>query len=140
MDGLSGAASVIAVIDIAAKITSICYHYAVAVKNAKDDIESVQNKVTDITNVLEKLKQLLDGPGKARFPATHEVFDSLNQCLRDLQKLQADLEPKKARKAMSRLGFRALKWPFSKKQVENILSKLERYEQTFTLALQVDQM
>jgi hypothetical protein len=60
MDGLSGAASVIAVIDISAKITSICYQYAVDVKDAKNNTERVQRKVGDITHVLEKLKQLLN--------------------------------------------------------------------------------
>jgi hypothetical protein len=60
MDGLSGAASVIAVIDISAKIASLCYQYSVAVKDAKDDIERVRRKVSDITYILEKIKQLLD--------------------------------------------------------------------------------
>jgi hypothetical protein len=60
MDGLSGAASVIAVIDISAKIASLCYQYSVAVKDAKDDIERVRRKISDITYILEKIKQLLD--------------------------------------------------------------------------------
>jgi hypothetical protein len=60
MDALSGVASVIAVLDISAKITSICYQYSIAVKEAKDDIERVQRKFNDITHILEKLKQLLD--------------------------------------------------------------------------------
>jgi hypothetical protein len=60
MDGLSGAARVIAVIDISAKIASLCYQYSVAVKDAKDDIERVRRKVSDITYILEKIKQLLD--------------------------------------------------------------------------------
>ncbi|KAI2475126.1 hypothetical protein Ptr902_13251 [Pyrenophora tritici-repentis] len=38
MDGLSGAASVIAVVDISVKISSLCYQYSVAVKDAKNDI------------------------------------------------------------------------------------------------------
>jgi hypothetical protein len=58
MDGLSGAASVIAVIDISAKITAVCYQYYKAVKDAEDDIERVQRKVGDITHILEKLKHL----------------------------------------------------------------------------------
>jgi hypothetical protein len=40
---------------------------------------------------------------------------------------------------MSRVGFRALKWPFTSKQVDKIVSTLEGYQQTFMLALQVDQ-
>jgi hypothetical protein len=32
----------------------------VAVKDAKDDIKRVQRKVSDITHILEKIKQLLN--------------------------------------------------------------------------------
>jgi hypothetical protein len=63
MEGLSGTASVIAVIDICAKIISLCFQYSVAVKNAKD-IERLQRKVGDMKNVLGEVKRLLDGPDK----------------------------------------------------------------------------
>jgi hypothetical protein len=101
MDGLSGAASVIAVIDISAKITSICYQYAVDVKDAKNNIERVQRKVGDITHVLEKLKQLLDSQDKKRLSTTYGLSDSLKQCLRELEDMKAKLELGKTRKTMS---------------------------------------
>lgn len=140
MDGLSGAASVIAVIDISAKITLLCFHYAIAVKDAKNDIERVKKKVGNITRLLEKLRQLLDGQEKAQLSTTHGLSASLKQCLQELNKLKTELEPRKARKAMSRFGMRALKWPFTSEQVEKIVLDLEGYEQAFTLALQIDQM
>jgi hypothetical protein len=139
MDGLSGAASVIAVIDISAKITSICYQYSIAVKEAKDDIKRVQRKVRDITHILKKLKLLLDSQDKTRLSSTHRLLESLSQCLRELEDVKAKLDPGKTRKTMSRFGFRALKWPFTSKQVDKIVSTLEGYQQTFMLALQVDQ-
>jgi hypothetical protein len=70
MDGLSGAASVIAVIDISAKIVSLCFRYSMAVKDAKDDIEHVQRKLSDITHILEQIKQLLNSQDKTRLPTT----------------------------------------------------------------------
>ncbi|KAF1347381.1 hypothetical protein EJ07DRAFT_91117, partial [Lizonia empirigonia] len=139
MDGLSGAASVIAVIDISAKIASLCYQYSVAVKDAKDDVKRVQRKVDDITHILEKLKQLLDSQDKRRLSTTHGLLDSLSQCIQELRDIEAKLDPGKTRKSMSRIGIRALKWPFTSKQVDKIVSTLEEYEQTFSLALQVDQ-
>ncbi|KAF2627243.1 vegetative incompatibility protein HET-E-1 [Macroventuria anomochaeta] len=139
MDGLSGAASVIAVIDISAKIASLCYQYSVAVKDAKDDIERVRRRVSDMTHILEKIKQLLDSQDKTRLSTTQDLFSSLEQCLKELKSLDAKLDPGKTRKTMSRFGFRALKWPLTSKQVDKIVLDLERYEQTFSLALQVDQ-
>jgi hypothetical protein len=139
MDGLSGAASVIAVIDLSAKIIALCFQYSIAVKDAKNDIERIRKKVGDIERVLKSIKKLLDGPHKARLSTTHGLFISLKQCLWELQELEEELKPGKTRKTMSRFGARALKWPFTSKQVEKIISSMEGYEQTFTLAFQVDQ-
>jgi ElaB/YqjD/DUF883 family membrane-anchored ribosome-binding protein len=139
MDGLSGAASVIAVIDISAKIASLCYQYSVAVKDAKDDIERVQRMVSDITHILEKIEQLLNSQDKTRLSTTQGLFNSIEQCLKELKSLETKLDAGKTRKTMSRFGLRALKWPFSSKQVDKIVLNLEGYEQTFSLALQVDQ-
>ena len=139
MDGLSGAASVIAVIDISTKIASLCYQYSVAVKDAKDDIERVRRKVSNITHILEKIKQLLDSQDKTRLSATQGLLDSVEQCLDELETLDMKLEPGKTRKTISRFGLRALKWPFSSKHVDKIVLDLEGYERTFSLALQVDQ-
>ncbi|OCL10893.1 hypothetical protein AOQ84DRAFT_387205 [Glonium stellatum] len=142
MDGLSTAASVIAVIDISAKIASLCFRYSTEVKNAKDDVERIQRKISDIKNLLEAVKQL-DGPNGLRLPATHRLSNSPEKCLLELQKLEKKLEkgldPGKTRTAMSLLGMRALKWPFTRKEVENIVTTLEGYMQIFSLALQVDQ-
>ncbi|KAF2798827.1 hypothetical protein K505DRAFT_346348 [Melanomma pulvis-pyrius CBS 109.77] len=135
MDGLSDAASVIAVIDISAKIASLCFQYSIAVKDAKDDIERIEKKVGDIKRVLESIDKLLDGPHKARLSTTNGLFKSVKECLLKLKELKKNLKPK----AMSRFGVRALKWPFTSKQVDKIVSTMEGYEQTFTLALQVDQ-
>lgn len=110
-----------------------------AVKDAKGDIERVQRKVSDINHVLKKIKQLLDSQDKTRLSATQGLLDSVEQCLNELETLDMKLEPGNTRKTMSRFGLRALKWPFTSKQVDKIISSLEGYEQTFGLALQVDQ-
>jgi Fungal N-terminal domain of STAND proteins len=139
MDGLSAAANVIAVVDICAKIASLCFQYSVAVKNAKEDIGRLQRKVNDIKDVLGEVQQLLDGRDKTRLSATNKLLDSLKECFLQLEELKTQLELGKTRKAMSQFGVRALKWPFTSKEVEKIVASLERYEQTFSLALQADQ-
>ena len=139
MDGLSGAASIIAVVDMSAKVASLCFQYSVAVKDAKRDIERLQKKVTDIKYVLEEVRRLLDKRDKSQLSTTRKLLDSLEECHQQLQRLKTQLEPDRARKVMQRVGFRALKWPFTSKQVENMVVSLEQYEHTFDLALQVDQ-
>jgi hypothetical protein len=80
MDGLSAAASVTGIVDISAKIASLCFQYSVAVKDAKKDIDRLQRTVTDIKNVLEEVKQLLDKQDKTRLLTTHKLSDSLEEC------------------------------------------------------------
>jgi hypothetical protein len=139
MDGLAGAASVIAVIDLSAKITALCSQYITAVKHAREEIECIQKKVGDIKQIVEGIKKVLDGPHKAQLSTTHGLIKSLEQYLQQLQQLKEQLMPGKTRKAMSQFGIRALKWPFTSKQVKDTLSSLEACERSFTLALQVDQ-
>ena len=139
MDGVSGAASVIAIIDISVKIISLCFQYSAAVKDAKKDIERLQKKVSDIKDVLEDVKKLLDGRDKTRLSTTHKLTGWLKECSLQLEELNSQLKPGKTRKAMSRFGVRSLQWPFTSEKVENLVASLERSEQKYNLALQVDQ-
>ncbi|KAF5853876.1 hypothetical protein GGP41_006653 [Bipolaris sorokiniana] len=137
MDGLSGAASVIAVIDISTKVASLCYQYSVEVKHAKGDIERLRSKVNDTKTVLEKLQQLEQN--SPQLSTTRKMVDSPKQCHKQLQGLKDQLEPGRSRKAMQRFGIRALKWPFTSKEVEKTVQNIESYQATFSLALQTDQ-
>ncbi|KAH0562822.1 hypothetical protein GP486_002547 [Trichoglossum hirsutum] len=139
MDGLSAAASVTAIIGISAKIISLCSQYSAAVKDAKKDIDRLQRTVTDVKDVLEEVKRLLDRQDKTRLSTTHKLSDSLKECSRQLQRLEIQLEPGRAHKAISRIGMWALRWPFTSKKVEKTIASLEEYKHTFSLALQVDQ-
>lgn len=133
----------IAVVDLSAKVAALCYQYSAAVKHAKGDIERLQQKVTEIKNVLEKLQQLLDKHNKSQLSTTHTLLDPLQRCSQELKEieavLQAKLSPSSGRKAMQKFGIRALKWPFTSKEVEKTVQNLKEYENTFSLALQVDQ-
>ncbi|MCJ1348728.1 hypothetical protein MMC31_006961 [Peltigera leucophlebia] len=139
MAGISEVASVIAVIDASAKIISLCFQYSTAVENSRKDIERLQRKVSNIKDVFGQVEPLLDGRDKTLLSATHNLSDSLKECLLQLEELKTQLEPDKTRKAMSRFGFRALKWPFTSKEVEMYIANLESYEQIYTLALLADQ-
>ena len=139
MSGLSEVASIMAVIDVSAKIISLCFQYSAAVRNSRKDIERLQKKVSNINDVFRQVEKLLDGQNKTLLSATHNLSDSLKECLRQLEELKTQLEPGKTRNAMSRFGIRALKWPFTSKEIEKYIASLESYEQIYTLALLADQ-
>jgi hypothetical protein len=133
------AASVIAVIDLSAKVATLCFQYSTAVGNARADVAHLQSRLNDLDACLRGVHRVLHGPNNQALPISRELIDSLDSCKSELAQVQNRLDPGKARKTMRRLGLRALKWPFDSKEVSGIVANLERYKQTIMLCLQVDQ-
>jgi len=139
MEGFGAAASVIAVIELSAKVASHVVQYSCAVKDAPNNITRLQGEIQSLKNMLGDVKQLLNGPGSAKLSASQKLLEALNDCFSQLKALAKILEPGKTRKAMSRLGVRALRWPFESIEVDKIVRELERCKQTISLALEIDQ-
>lgn len=139
MEGLAGAASVIAVAELSAKIASICVRYSLAVKHAKDDIDRFRREINSITDLLEDVKRVLERPDHTQLLTSMKLKHALSSCSEQLLELSTTLDPGRGRKIMSSFGVRALKWPFKTGEVEKAIQNLERSKQAITLALQVDQ-
>ena len=99
MDGISAAASIIAVIGLAAKIAPICLEYGRNIKNAKTDIVRLQVELRNLDSILEEAKNLCKGASKSSFGVSHQaVQNCLDDCSEDLSRLLDKLEagePKK---------------------------------------------
>ena len=95
-------------IEISAKVSSLCFQYSVAVKHAKEDIERLQKKVKDIEDVLDHLRRLLERSDNVRVPVSRELGASLQACLGQLQKLEKQLKPGKSHEFIRYSGARAL--------------------------------
>ncbi|RYP47171.1 hypothetical protein DL768_006721 [Monosporascus sp. mg162] len=139
MEGLGIAANVIAVVDLSAKVATLCFQYSTAVAGARADVTRLQNQVNQLGVALRRAKQLVEGPNSRPLAASRELADTLQECIDELRRVQDKLEPGPARKAMRRFGLRALKWPFSSKDIESVVTNLKRCEQTILLGLQIDQ-
>ncbi|KAH7030641.1 kinesin light chain 3 [Microdochium trichocladiopsis] len=141
MEGLGVAASVIAVVDLSAKVATICLQYSKEVLSARADIQRFQSQVKHLGVALQATQHLVGQDAAARSLSTsRELLKPLHNCIAELQGLEKRLDPKQSgRSAMRRFGLRALKWPFSSKEVDQLLASLERHEKTILLALQADQ-
>ncbi|EMT67651.1 Kinesin light chain [Fusarium odoratissimum] len=133
------AASIIAIVELSAKVGKLCVQYSTAAGNARADITRLQNRLKDLNVCLEAAQRLLDDPKNTKLATSRSLVDSLNACETELAEVQDRLHPGSARKAMRRFGLRALKWPFNGKEISTVVSNLEHYKQTITLCLQVDQ-
>ncbi|RYP23466.1 hypothetical protein DL767_008823 [Monosporascus sp. MG133] len=143
MEGLGAAASVIAVIQLSAKVASLCAQYCSAVKNAKPDIERLQGELGYLKTTLEGARQLLESPSGERLRTSQHLRDNLGGCSTRLIELETKLEktlnPGRPRRAMRRFRLHTLKWPFESKDIDGIIETLERYRATLSAALQIDQ-
>lgn len=142
MDGLSTAASIIAVIQIAGQVIDLCHTYYSEVKDARTDIERLRGEMTSLQDVLSKLRDLAKAPGSTDL----SIFSLLNQpdgpvqrCLTDSIALVAKLNPGQGKGKMRQFGLRALKWPFSSKEIDKAITSIGRHKATFNLALAADQ-
>ena len=133
------AASVIAVIDLSAKVASWCSEYYDNVKNAKDDIERLQGQTQRLKETLEYVQSLCDSPNGAKLHASQHLRDGVKDCEIYLTQLGGKLAPRTRQKAMSRYGIRALRWPFRSNEVEGIIEKLSKCRDNISFHLQVDQ-
>ncbi|THC87201.1 hypothetical protein EYZ11_013354 [Aspergillus tanneri] len=139
MDGISSAASVIAVIQLTGSLVKLCGGYIQEVNNARNDILTVQQAITSLEGTLQDLKNFLQSENGMSLPTSSRLVSDIAHCVSDLQALEARLDPGKGRQLMRKVGLRALKWPLKRTEVEDIVKNLERYKSLFLLSLQVDQ-
>ena len=141
MDPLGAAASVIAVIQISAKVFDICRKYYMEVKDARKDIQALRDEMISLQDVLINVADLADAPGSenlAVLQLLEKADGPIQQCDDYLNVLLVKLEGGRKEK-MRQFGLRALKWPFSNQEVMNIIVMIERYKGTFNLTLNTDQ-
>ncbi|KAL3429913.1 WD40 repeat-like protein [Aspergillus tetrazonus] len=139
MDGLSLAASVIAVIQLTGSLVKLCGGYIQGVQNAREEILSLQRAFTGLQGALQDLQHNLQENKSKSLSTSSRLHSDITACLSDLQALETRLNPGKGKTLMRKIGFRALKWPLKRREVEALTQNLERYKSSFLLSLQVDQ-
>ncbi|KAJ5646727.1 NACHT and WD40 domain protein [Penicillium lividum] len=139
MDGLSSAASVIAVIQLTGSLVKVCGGYIQEVKDARDEVIALQRAITGLEWILQDLQLLLQSNDENTLPTSSRLASNITDCLSDLQALEAKIDPGTGKKLMRKVGFRALKWPLKRTELEAVVQNLERHKSSFILSLHVDQ-
>jgi hypothetical protein len=137
MDILSATASIIAVIQLSAKVVA----YLADVKTASKDRAQCAIEASNLHTVLLRLRFLLEqGAGSQPFNTAVRALaienGPLDQFKEALQSLQENLTDG------GRLGMarKALKWKFEKEEIANILNRMERLKSLIEIALQMDHL
>lgn len=139
MDALSSAASIIAVIQLTGSLVKLCGSYFQEVKDARDEIFTLQQTIAGLQGTLQDLHKLSQSNDGKALPTSSRLVGNITDCLSDLRALEARLDPGKGKKLMRRVGLRAIKWPMKRAEVEGVIQKLKENKSLFLLSLQVDQ-
>ena len=129
MEGLAGAASVLAVVQITAETAKLCNGYLHDVRHARQDIEQLKTQCSALHSVLERLQ------GRSQVTIDQDIVE---HCFRDLTLVRQELQPDRKRTKMRKFGLRALKWPYSKDELQKRVKIVERYISIFNASLQLD--
>ena len=81
MASLEVAASIIAIVDVSAKVGSLCFQYCTDVKNAQDDIARVRKEADLLKTTVERIRPLLDGPNGTRLETSQSLRDGAPRLL-----------------------------------------------------------
>ncbi|KAL5624378.1 hypothetical protein BROUX41_004438 [Berkeleyomyces rouxiae] len=138
MEALGAATSVIAVIELAAKVGSLCFQYSKAVKNSTTEINQLRQEVTVLENVTKQVQEMLGKPEGQVLKQSESLDVVLQESNSKLKKLVQRLEPKSTSKWRIRVT-RALKWPFQREEVDGLVGDIQRYNETISHILQVHQ-
>ena len=128
----------IAVGQVSAKILSMIWKYYSEVKDAKNDVTQLADEIQKFHDVMLKISELLQ-KDPAKVPASASLIPTIAKSLSDIRILEKKLDPGTRAKVMKRVGKRALKWPFTKKEVNDWVTIFQRLKGTLSLAMDADQ-
>ena len=146
MDPISLTASVIAMIQLAEQIISVCTDYIISIKEAPRTLRTVAIEVGSIKCVLEVL-QMSISTNNDDYSAIMDKFRSsdspLLACRRALERLEKLLPPTSftnadGKRAKCVPSLVTLQWPFKEKRVKELLEDIGRYKATISLTLTVE--
>lgn len=132
--GLGIAASIIAVIHLTGKLTSLSYGYIGGVKRAGDDMKELLEELSSLMKALITLKDFTDANPLS--PTLQGLDGPIRACTRELETLEAKLTTRKGVMGM----IDRLQWPFKNSEFSDLKSRIERHKSLFTFALAIDQM
>lgn len=139
MGGLSGASSVLAVIEFTAAVSKLCFRFIEDAKHSKMDIENLAKELAELEKLPESAHKLIEGPHGDKYKTAKGFTTNLESYNSYLAKLESKLNGELGIKRSERFK-RAYKWPFKKKEFTETIQKLQEFQERLSDALDLDHM
>jgi hypothetical protein len=148
MDGVSSAAAIVPLAQLAGQLVIVVGQYASSVKNAESSRQRLLQELFAIGGIMNTVKTLVDNSSSASNPSRTSSrvkhLSSLFSADGPLVPLQDTLttlldELNKDITQQTKFGsVKKLVWPFKEKTINNFITSLERYKSILTLAFSTD--
>ncbi|TVY27932.1 Vegetative incompatibility protein HET-E-1 [Lachnellula hyalina] len=135
MDGLSGAASVIAVLQLATAVGSALKDYYEGVRDAREDIRKLYGSIKGLEGILGRLKDVAKGMSDETL-----LTQPLEGVRADLEDLMKKLQGSEASETRARRALQSLTWPFKKKDAEKLVVAIEKHKSSLSLLVGVESL
>lgn len=140
MEALSAAASILTVLEVSGKLFASCRAYYLSVKDARIDIARLKSELTALEAVLTNIVDLIElsETGLAIVSLLNEHDGPIAESQAILAQIIAKLQTGEPESQMRRFGLRALKWPFTSKEIDRFIEILQRSKALFVIAISGD--
>lgn len=132
--------TITAVIVTTTQVLSLLTKYYQGVHDARTDVERLVSEIQSFQEVLTKIQELLKSSNNTKLSVSSSLVPEIAQSMSSLENLKDILDPSHGKRIMKRVGFRALRWPLTKKEVNEHIAQLERCKGTLNLALEADHL
>ena len=132
------AASVAGLASLTLEVSRTINSYCKAVKDARKDLETVDQELAILRDILHQLDQLLRSQRmKSKFFDSCSVLaTSLDLCINCIVKVSSMLQSLESG-GLARVWER-MKWPFSEREMQKTLTTLRRCTATFQFSLTIE--
>ena len=146
MESVSAVAGVVAIYQLAAAISGLCFRYGQGVRQADKDADLIISEIDTFQIYLRTLKEALvkedvATDGLERLRSLHHIIDgesgALKRCGRDLETLKRKLERVQS-EGHFQGAIHKLSWPLKQEEVKKTLDTLKRFTEAVDRALNVD--
>ena len=146
MDPISTVGSVIAIYQLAATVSSLCFRYSLGVRGADRDADLVINEIDTFQKYLRTLKEILVNEdvataGLHRLQNLNEIIDGESAALRTCESNLEGLKTKLVKvqsEGHFREAVRKLSWPLKQDEVRKTLDSLRKFAEAVDRAVNLD--
>ncbi|KAI9650594.1 hypothetical protein NHQ30_000612 [Ciborinia camelliae] len=139
MDGLSAAASVIAVVQMAQAVGGALMEYYEAVKGAREDIQRLYHSIKNLECVLGAIDDLPNTLSTNIQTILEDKTGTLSLCRAELNDIKRGLDTfTTQQKHIGKL--KCLIWPFKKKDVDKHVDLIDKHKNDLVLAFGVENL